>query len=51
MARTVLDSQRKTKLSGLLIEHWGERHLMVAVKIGSIVEIAVFQCNCSYHAS
>ena len=34
----VLDSQRKTKLSGLLIEHWDEHHLMVAVKIGSIVE-------------
>jgi hypothetical protein len=32
------DSQHTATLSGMLIEHWDEHHVMVAVKIGAIVE-------------
>jgi hypothetical protein len=32
------DSQHRATLSGMLIEHWDEHHVMVAVKIGAIVE-------------
>jgi hypothetical protein len=32
------NSQPRATLSGMLIEHWDEYHVMVAVKIGAIVE-------------
>jgi hypothetical protein len=32
------DSQHRATLSGMLIEHWHEHHVIVAVKIGPIVE-------------
>jgi hypothetical protein len=32
------DSQHRATLSGMLIEHWDEHHVMVVVKIGAIVE-------------
>ena len=32
------DSPHRATLSGMLIEHWGEHRVMVAVKIGAIVE-------------
>jgi hypothetical protein len=31
-------SKHRARLSGMLIEHWNEHHVMVAVKIGAIVE-------------
>ncbi len=31
-------NQHRAALSGMLIEHWDEYHVMVAVKIGAIVE-------------
>lgn len=34
----VPDSRQKATLSGMLIEHWEKQHVMVAVKIGSIVD-------------